>query len=214
MSGGIFSYENPVMQILMYIGDLIILNFLFLICSIPVFTIGAAQAGMYTAMRVLRDKDDDSSVASAFFRGFKNGFGKVTIAWGGMSLVTLAVGFAAMAAYSYGLPAWVCLVAVAILAWFVAQIPAIHSRFDCKPMELIRNSWFLIVAHPLRTLGVAALTWLPLGMVLLGDLYTFLSLVPVCCVIYFSLAYLFSQTFLAKPFQVMVEDFNRRQEQE
>ena len=75
----IFSYDSPLMQVLTYIGDLIILNFIFLLCCLPVFTIGAAQAGMFTAVRVLSDKEDDSSAVAAFFRGFKNGFGKVTL---------------------------------------------------------------------------------------------------------------------------------------
>ena len=43
-----FSYESKPMQILMLLGDLIILNLLFILCSLPVFTIGAAQAGLYT----------------------------------------------------------------------------------------------------------------------------------------------------------------------
>lgn len=210
MSGGIFSYENPVMQILMYIGDMIILNFLFLICSLPIFTIGAAQAGMYTAMRVLRDKEDDSSVTAAFFRGFRSGFGKVTIAWGVTSLITLIVGYFCLCAYAMGLPIWICIVPVVILAWLSAQVTAIHSRFDCKIFELIRNCWFLCIGHPLRTLGVAILTWLPLVVFFL-DGFTFLSLVPAWCTIYFSLAFLFSQTFLAKPFATMIEEFNNRQ---
>lgn len=213
MSGGLFSYENPIMQILMYIGDLIILNFLFLICSVPIFTIGAAQAGMYTAMRVLRDKEDDSSVTAAFFRGFKNGFGKVTIAWGVMTLVTLLVAYVCVCAYAMELPVWICIIPVVLLAWLGAQVTAIHSRFDCKVLELIRNCWFLCVSHPLRTLGVTIFTWLPLVVFLL-DGFTFLSLVPAWCIIYFSLAYLFNQTFLAKPFDVMVKEFNKRQAQQ
>lgn len=210
MSGGIFSYENPIMQILMYIGDLIILNFLFLICSIPIFTIGAAQAGMYTAMRVLRDKEDDSSLTAAFFRGFRSGFGKVTVAWGATSLITLVVGYFCLYAYAMGLPAWICIVPVVLLAWLSSQVTAIHSRFDCKILELIRNCWYLCVSHPIRTLGVAVLTWIP-PLVFLMDGFTFLSLVPAWCVIYFSLAFLFSQTFLTKPFNTMVEEFNKRQ---
>ena len=210
MSNSPFSYENPVMQMLITVGDLIILNFLFLLCSLPVFTIGAAQAGMYTAMRVMRDKEDDSSLIAAFFRGFKSGFGKVTAAWGVSVLVTALIGYLCMWAYGLGLAAWICIIPVVVLAWFVAQLPAIHSRFDCTPMQLVRNSWFLVIAHPLRTLGVAALVWLPL-LAFFIDAFMFLTLVPLWCVIYFSLAFLFSQTFLAKPFATMVEEFNNRQ---
>ena len=77
----LFSYDNKVMQVLMTIGDLVILNILFLLCSIPIVTMGAAQAGLYTAVRVITDKEDDSSPAAGFFRGFKTGFFKITLIW-------------------------------------------------------------------------------------------------------------------------------------
>ena len=77
----LFSYENKFMQALMTLGDLIILNLLFLICSLPVVTMGAAQAGLYTAVRTIVDKDDDTAPVKAFFRGFKSGFIKITLVW-------------------------------------------------------------------------------------------------------------------------------------
>lgn len=210
MSNSPFSYENPVMQTMMTVGDLIILNFLFVFCSLPIFTIGAAQAGMYTAMRVMCDKEDDSSLVKAFFRGFKSGFGKVTVAWGLMNVITAVVAYCSMWCYGFGLPAWACILPVVIIAWFGAQIPAIHSRFDCTAGQLIRNSWFLVIAHPIRTLLTTVLTWLPM-VVFLMNAFLFIKVTPLWCVIYFSLAFLFGQTFLAKPFATMVEEFNNRQ---
>ena len=62
----IFSYESKLMQTLMVIGDYIILNLMFLVFSIPIFTIGAAQAGLYSGIKVALDKEDDSSCAAAF----------------------------------------------------------------------------------------------------------------------------------------------------
>lgn len=203
----IFSYDSPVMQILMYIGDLIILNFIYLICCLPIFTIGAAQAGMYTAMRVLNDKEDDSSAAAAFFRGFANGFGKVTLAWGLLSLGLVLVGVAAIYGYALELPAWVCIVSFCVGALFQSLVPAFHSRFGCTAMQLIRNSWFLLVAHPLRSLGVAVLVWLP-GAIFLIDGYTFMMLAPIWCTLYFATAFLFAELFLRKPFKTLVDNFN------
>lgn len=210
MSNSPFSYENPIMQTMMTVGDLIILNFLFILCCLPVFTIGAAQAGMYTAMRVMRDKEDDSSLVAAFFRGFKNGFGKVTAAWGLMLIAAALIAYCCMWGYGFGLPAWSCILPVAIAVWFVTQIPAIHSRFDCTPGQLIRNSWFLVIAHPIRTLATTALVWLPMVVFLL-DAFLFIQVTPLWCVVYYSLAFLFGQTFLAKPFATMVEEYNNRQ---
>lgn len=205
--GNLFSYDNPIMQILMKIGDLIILNFLFLLSCLPIFTIGAAYAGLYTAMKVMFDKEDDSSLADAYFRGFKNGFKTITLAWGGTMLGMIVIGVVAMYAYAYGLSGWLCLVPVGIFAWYIAQIPAFHSRFGCTARQLIRNIWFLIIAHPLRTLGVAIMTWLPLVLAL-SDLYIFMSMVPIWCTLYFSTTAAFSYGFLKKPFNTLIEHFN------
>lgn len=205
--GNLFSYENPIMQILMKIGDLIILNFLFLLCSLPVFTMGASYAGLYTAMKVMFDKEDDSSLVEAFFRGFKNGFKTITIAYNVLLVVTVAVAAAAMVAYAYGLKLWICILPVAICLWYISQVPAFHSRFGCTATQLVRNVWFLIIAHPLRTLGVAIMTWIPV-VLFLGDLYIFMSMVPIWCTLYFSTAASFSYGFLKKPFNTLIEHFN------
>ena len=77
----LFDYENKFMQALMAVGDLIILNILFILFSLPIVTMGAAQAGLYTGVRVITDKEDDSSPAAGFVRGFKTGFFKITLMW-------------------------------------------------------------------------------------------------------------------------------------
>lgn len=209
----LFSYENPIMQLLMKIGDIMILNFIYLVCCLPIFTIGAAQAGLYTAMKVMQDPEDDTSLVAAFFRGFKAGFGKVTLAWGITALITLLVCAAGYVGhYAYSLPAWICILPAVICAWYTAQIPAFHSRFGCTVWQLIRNVWFLIIAHPLRTLGVTILTWLPLGLLLYGlltgDIFTFMAIAPVWCTLYFGTAWYFNYSFLKKPFNTLIDHFN------
>ena len=213
--GNLFSYENPIMQALMKVGDLIILNFLFLLCCFPIFTIGAAQAGLFTAAKVMQDKEDDSSLVAAFFRGFKSGFGTVTLAWGLMMILMVAVSYAALLAYSNGLSGWICFTPIVLLAWFIAQIPAFHSRFGCTALQLIRNVWFLIFAHPLRTIFTAAATWFPLYLLFAGfftgGIELFLLLVPIWITLYFSTAASLSYSFLKKPFNVLIDHFNQTQ---
>lgn len=210
----IFSYDSPMMQILSYIGDLIILNFIYLLCCIPVLTIGAAQAGLYTAMRVLNDKEDDSSVVAAFFRGFKNGFLKITLAWGLMFGLMAVVSYACIWAYTLGLPTWICIVPVCICALFISQIPAFHSRFDCQPLHLFRNSFVLIIAHPLRAFGNALLIWAPVIVLLCSGMYIFMGATPLWLTLYYSTAFLFGELFLRKPFKTLVDDFNAKQAEE
>ena len=42
----LFNLESPLMRALARIGDLIILNFVWIICCIPIVTIGAATTAM------------------------------------------------------------------------------------------------------------------------------------------------------------------------
>ena len=207
----IFSYDSPMMQILMYIGDLIILNVIFLVCCVPLFTIGAAQAGLYTAMRVLNDKEDDTSVVGAFFRGFKSGFGTVTVAWGLLAIVFVAAVFAAIFANPLGLDLWICLLPLAILGIFMSLIPAFHSKFGCTVPQLYRNVLLLIVTHPIRSIVAGLLMWVPM-LSLRFQIYDSLVSSLVWLIIYYSFAVLFGELLLRKPFNTLVEEFNRRQE--
>ena len=209
----LFSYDSPPMQILMFVGDLIILNVVYLLCCIPIFTIGAAQAGMYTACKVLTDKEDDSSPAAAFFRGFVNGFGTVTLAWGLACLLLAITCWLALVAVYAGAAGWLVLISVALCAIFATLIPAFHSRFGCKWWQLIRNSWFLLFAHPIRSILATALVFFPfafwaLFIVGFGDVYTPMSLSPIWGTLYFSTAILFANTLLKKPFKTLTEHFN------
>lgn len=203
----IFSYDSKPMQVLMFIGDLIILNFIYLLTCLPVFTIGAAQVGMYSAAKVMLDKEDDSSLTAAYFKGFKNGFGTVTIAWGLMSLLLVFVAFTGFTAIQYGAPAWLIAIAVVVSALFQSLIPLFHSRFNCTVKQLIRNAWFLMFAHPLRSLGVFVVIWFPVAMFLV-DTYTFMTITPIWGTLYFSTAMLFGFSFMKKPFKTLIDNFN------
>lgn len=212
----IFSYESKPMQLLMFLGDLIILNILFIICCLPVFTIGAAQAGLHTGIKVLLDKEDDSSPAAAFFRGFSTGFGTVTLAWGIMSLVLLLVIYLGVCAIMLGAPAWLICVAMVFCAIFQVLVPLFHARFSCTAMQLIRNSWFMLFAHPLRSVLMTALVWLPAivfveslaGFTQLLNLMGFLRLAPVWGALYYSTAFAFCHTIMKKPINVLIDHYN------
>lgn len=203
----LFSYESKPMQLLIFLGDLLLLNLAFLVCCIPIFTIGAAQAGLFTGIRVLTDPDDESSATAAFFRGFANGFGKVTIAWGILTILLAGIVFAGYVAILNGSPVWITLVAICVGILFQSQVAPFHSRFSCTSLQLIRNTWFMVIAHPLRSIAVAALIWLPV-IVFLLNAYTFMMLTPIWMTIYYSGACLFAYSLLKKPFATLIAHFN------
>lgn len=204
----IFSYDSKFMQILMFLGDLIILNLLYLVCCIPIFTIGAAQAALHTGIKVLLDKEDDTSIIAAFFRGFTTGFGTVTLSWGIMTVVLALAVYLGVSAILLGAPAWFVAIGIALCAIFQSLVPLFHARFSCSVMQLIRNSWFMLFAHPLRSIAVTVLVWLPVGAFFLIDMYTFMSLTPIWGTLYFSTAFAFAHTCVKKPIKVLIDHFN------
>ena len=203
-----FSYESKPMQIMMFIGDLILLNVIYLLCCLPIFTIGAAQAGLFTACKVLLDKEDDSSPYAAFWRGFTTGFGTVTLAWGVMSIVTALIIWGGVSAIMLGSPTWLACIAMGLCAVFQTLIPAFHSRFGCTWWQLIRNTWFLLFAHPLRSIATVAMFWVPAVCFALMKLYDFMALTPIWGSLYFATICCFATVFLRKPFNTLTEHYN------
>jgi len=83
----IFSYESKFSQLLLKLSYACYLNLLWLICSIPIVTIGASTTALYySCLKIVRD--EDSHVAATFFRSFRENFKQATVLW----LILLAAG--------------------------------------------------------------------------------------------------------------------------
>ena len=68
--GRLFNLDNPVMNALNKLADLIILNFLTMICCIPIFTIGASATALhYVALKIVRD--EETYIIKGFFKSFR-----------------------------------------------------------------------------------------------------------------------------------------------
>ena len=90
-----FSYDSRFSQILLRIAQCCYLNLLWLICSLPVFTAGAATTALYhVTLKMV--KDEDGALTGLFFRAFRENFRQATVLW----LLLLAVG-AALAGDGY-----------------------------------------------------------------------------------------------------------------
>ena len=82
-----FSYESKFSQALLKLCNACYLNILWFLCSIPVFTAGAATTALYyTTLKMVQG--DDTGVTTLFFRGFRQNFKQGTTLW----LILLAAG--------------------------------------------------------------------------------------------------------------------------
>lgn len=80
--------DNVIHIFLNKLGDIIVANLLFLVCCIPIITIGPALTALYHCM--LRTvKGNNNGTTKTFFRAFKENFRQSLIVWLGL----LAFGF-------------------------------------------------------------------------------------------------------------------------
>lgn len=80
MFSKLFDQENPIIRTLSRTFDLAVLNMLWLVFSLPVFTMGcAATAAAAVCFRIIRD--EYTGVAATFWRSFKTSFKCATQVW-------------------------------------------------------------------------------------------------------------------------------------
>ena len=178
--------NNPVMRFLVVLFDLIALSVLWVVFSLPVFTMGAASAALYHAVYHHVRKGEDY-IWSSFFDAFKANFKRQTLAWlvalGILAVLTFdAIVFRSI--YLQGKPfGWVYYAVLVLLAFAVTwtvYLAAYGARFNGSVKDVLRFSFILFRAHPILLLcvmvlvvgGIAlALTVAPLMIIIPAGVY-------------------------------------------
>ncbi|GAB2532149.1 DUF624 domain-containing protein [Gracilibacillus alcaliphilus] len=76
----LLSLDSPLMKLLARMVDMVMLNTLFLICCIPIITLGASLTSLYyVLLKMVRG--EDLAIVSSFFRAFQRNFKQSTIVW-------------------------------------------------------------------------------------------------------------------------------------
>ena len=77
---GFFRYDGPFFGTMSRIFDLVVLNWLWLLLSLPIVTIGASTTALYTVtLRMARDEDTHN--IRSFFQAFAANFKRSTLLW-------------------------------------------------------------------------------------------------------------------------------------
>ena len=207
-----FSPDSKMMSVLGYIADLFILNVLYTVCCIPVVTIGAAQAGLHNAARILQDPLDDRSAIKGFFRGMKEGFFKITLAHVLFLIVDGILYYTLYVAYTnretglfvhWGIP----LAALCFAMIYQHTTALFHSQFSCTFGQLLRNSAMMMIWHPLASVLSTVLLCVPMIMFLLTP-NLFVDITPLFITVYFSLAAIGARLLNRKGFKALIDHYN------
>lgn len=161
MLSGFFNYDNPVWRFIGKFGDLIILNILWLICSIPIITIGASTTAVYYVTLKLA-RDDDGYTIRSFFKSFKENFKQSTIIWLILLVVGLILGvdlyffsrlFTGQGSIRSVMLAVLLAMVLIYLAVFTYIFP-LQARFFNTIKGTFFNALFMSLRHLFRTVSI------------------------------------------------------------
>lgn len=157
---GIFNIDGPLFQKMSRAADMMILNLLFILCCLPIVTIGAAITALCYVMLKMRDQEE-GYITRSFFRSLKENFRQSTVIW-----LVLAV-FAAILGMDFYLVNGMegtfgtlmrLTVYLGTLIWlmvFVYVFP-LQSRFYNTVFRTMKNALLLSLAQLPRTFGMIA----------------------------------------------------------
>lgn len=163
----LFNPDSRIMIFLSRVADLVILNILWLVCCVPVVTIGASTTAMYHVIRHWQ-KDSVSSVVRDFFQSFKEDFKQATPVYLILLIPTAAVVMNAMMIFnpensaavpSYLLVIW--FISALILLFISSFVYPVMAFFADSIFKTLRNAMVLALANLPRTILISILNLLP-----------------------------------------------------
>ena len=146
-----FSTEGGIYKFMTRLWDMIKLNFLWLICSLPIFTIGVSTIAAFTiTLKMVEEKE--GYIARAFFKAFKANFKQ------GIVIGPITIIFAAALYLDFTLgKQYIGFVILGILSAFLFGIAIIYTypllaRYENKLLKTIRNSMRIAMRYFGRTI--------------------------------------------------------------
>lgn len=77
---GLLDIDGPVMQFITKIVYSVWLNILWMLCCLPIVTVGASTTALfYVALKIA--KNEEGNITRAFFRSFRENFRQATLVW-------------------------------------------------------------------------------------------------------------------------------------
>ena len=174
----LFNVDSPFTKAMTTAFELVELNLLFLLCCLPIVTIGASCAALHTMARKILT-GDYAYLLKGFFKAFKENFKTATLAWLPLlaAMLILYVDGAFLAYSGVGGPfiqfvliffSVVCLLAALYL------FPLI-SHYDNSVRGHFKNSILVALRQLPRTAMLAATVIIPAALILSGPVQTFLG---------------------------------------
>lgn len=151
--GRFFSYDGGLMQTLSKLFDCICLAILWIICCVPIFTVGASTTALYYAYnKAIRQKR--SYAFKEFFHGFKISFKQSTVVWLIVLLLYVVTifdimilrGVSGSVGFAKIVLAFILAMIVLVTMWVTYVFPYM-ARFENHTKAVLKNSAIIMIAN-------------------------------------------------------------------
>lgn len=149
--GKLFDMDNPFFRFVGKLVDVLWLNIIWLIFSLPIVTIGASTTAMFSVtMKLVRDRE--GYIWQGFWKSFKINFKQSTIMWIGMILVYSILGtdiyffMHQTAAYSKLLLSFMIGITLVVTAACIYIFP-LQAQFENPIKQTVKNALIIAVKH-------------------------------------------------------------------
>ena len=172
----IFNFEGPVFSFLSRLADLFWLNLLFIICCIPVITVGAAGTALYYVTLKMA-KDEEGYITKSYFKSFKDNFLQATAIWV-LILVIVAILLTDLRIANGGNVAGifndpsvssVVIVAVGVMAIVILMtltyVFPLLAQFDNTVFNTVKNAFLISIRHLPYTFLMIVTNLIPVALI-------------------------------------------------
>ena len=159
-----FTPDNPVMEFIAKIFDLVILNLIFIFSCVPIITIGASTSALsYVTLKMVRG--EDPYIWRNLWKSFRQNFKQGTLVWIFSILIFIFLG---MDFYIINSQNTSLFAVVRILLWIVCAVALsvflyvfpVISHFVCTTKQALKNALLMTFGHLPYTLMMLALAGL------------------------------------------------------
>ena len=164
----LFNMDNKFFTVMGRVADLIMLNVVFLICCLPIVTIGASLTALhYVTLKMARN--EESYIIRSFFKSFKQNFKQATV----INLIMLAVAailymdlrIVGNISGTMSQVLYIVFFAFGILYMMVfLYIYPVLAKFYNSIKNTFRNAFLMAIRHLPYTVLMAVITLLPAGV--------------------------------------------------
>lgn len=193
----VFNFEGPVFTFLSRLADLFWLNLLFIVCCIPVITIGAATTALYYVTLKMA-KDEEGYITRSYFKSFKENFMQATVIWIGflvlgiIMIMDLRIVNGGNVAEVFSSPALGNVIMVAVFVMGVVFLMTgtyvfpILAQFDNTTRNTVKNAFLISIRHLPYTIGMLIITALPIALIWFFPALFILVLIMFSATAYFN----------------------------